>query len=145
MIRARRVPPLLSRAAGHGIYRVLLLDSDGEILGHYDDEGDGAGLDAAAAGRKERIMAVGAAALGSIVTNVVGDYDRAGYDLLGMGAAGPLGSLVVETDAARIGVSSAGGGYYVVCVADVTAELGLVRSRLAALGQHVGESLSLLR
>lgn len=81
MIRSRSIPLVLSRVAGDGIHAVLLVDKDGELLGSYgnppprhpsqDDNNIGMTQ-----------WPLDAASIGALISEVAGDYQRMGEDLL---------------------------------------------------------------
>ena len=84
MIRSRSIPTVLSRITGDGIHAVLLIDSDGELLGSYGNpppqtnnkisQDDNNVLSSQ--------WPLDASSIGALISEVAGDYSRMGEELL---------------------------------------------------------------
>ena len=85
MIRSRSIPTVLSRATGDGIHAVLLVDANGEVLGSYGSPpqsgaNDDSSPDTNTNGKTHWPLDAGS--IGALVSEVVGDYNRMGEELL---------------------------------------------------------------
>mmetsp|Transcript_45662 Transcript_45662/g.55404 ORF Transcript_45662/g.55404 Transcript_45662/m.55404 type:complete len:157 (+) Transcript_45662:156-626(+) len=150
LIRASRIPPLLSQITGNGIKYCLLITSDGELLGRSHSENE----------TNEQDDIINVDSVGALVAEVAGDYRRAGNDvsLLTGAAAGRTPSpadltrgggvtlccLVLEMDKGIVGVANAGSDCYVVVVAESDVKYGLLKARVTALAEYVREAFSKL-
>jgi len=85
MLRARRVPPLLSRITGNGIHTVLLVTSDGELLGSTTtvQQSSAQSGEKSVSNNNSTVLPGGLdlASIGSLVAEVATDYKRAGNEL----------------------------------------------------------------
>ena len=81
MLRASRIPPLLSRIIGDGIDGAMLLTSDGELLGSSFLE-DNPVNDHNGHENLPGSNPLDKASMGALIAEVAGDYVRAGRELL---------------------------------------------------------------
>ena len=89
MIRSRSIPTVLSRITGDGIHAVLLIDSDGELLGssgnpppqtHNKNSQDDNNVSVSQTSAAP--WPLDASSIGALISEVAGDYSRMGDELL---------------------------------------------------------------
>mmetsp|Transcript_13319 Transcript_13319/g.17457 ORF Transcript_13319/g.17457 Transcript_13319/m.17457 type:complete len:167 (+) Transcript_13319:46-546(+) len=155
MIRARRVPPLLSRILGDGIYSVMLLTGEGELLGDASTERSKKQHEGENIEDDIEEEQLDVASVGALISEVAADYARAGRELLPQDRQrrNELDCLIVESGEGKFGrrhligvaccVTVQNDIYYIAAMADpdVTG-YGLLRARLMALEGYVRESLN---
>mmetsp|Transcript_10746 Transcript_10746/g.14487 ORF Transcript_10746/g.14487 Transcript_10746/m.14487 type:complete len:203 (+) Transcript_10746:111-719(+) len=91
MIRSRRIPPLLSRICNDGIHSALLVTSDGELLGSYNEREDTTTTTTAPSSPSSSPPTqstnnaiadqLDMAAIGALISEVAGDYLKLGNEL----------------------------------------------------------------
>ena len=88
MIRSRSIPTVLSRITGDGIHAVLLIDSDGELLGSYGNpppqthNKNSQDDNNVSVSQTSAPWPLDASSIGALISEVAGDYSRMGEELL---------------------------------------------------------------
>ena len=88
MIRSRSIPTVLSRITGDGIHAVLLIDSDGELLGSYGNpppqthNKNSQDNNVSVSQTSAAPWPLDASSIGALISEVAGDYSRMGDELL---------------------------------------------------------------
>ena len=118
MLRASRIPPLLSRILGDGMDGAMLLTSDGELLGSAFTTSSIHDINNKNESSSSSFV-LDAASMGALVAEVTNDYARAGRELLHQGSqssqsnirqghegqgnnGSELECLIIETELGRV-------------------------------------------
>ena len=135
MIRASSIPTVLNRICDDKIHSVLLVTTDGELMG---------------ASTVNTKMILDTEAVGALLADVGVDYARLGEEFAGVDATqqrsrSHLQCLLVELELGLVGLTACIGiDCMVIAIAKPDAPLGLVKAKLQALAAHVQESFSTL-
>ena len=147
MIRSARVPSILSRITTDKVIQTaILVTTDGELLGSTSST-----FVSPVDGSKESIENIG-----TLLADIAIDYQRLGDDYsqletnVSMGGGVPppkkpshLQCLLLEFDQGLIGVSAcAGVDYLVMGIAAPDAPMGMIKTRLQLMAEHVQEALA---
>jgi len=167
MIRSCHIPPILNRICDDHIHSVLLVTTDGELIGsststttatsqHHHPSASSSSTSHGPPDRAPAAVTTTLApprikdveSLGALLADVGVDYQRLGEEFAAVDAVqrskSHLHCLLMEFELGVVGIASCGLGTdcLVVAVADADVPLGWMRSKLQALAGYVQESLS---